>query len=86
MLTSATRMDGTRSRRAASSGVAGSFSDPVLTHALDLPGPSRRIRVEPLTPVRTRPAPTRAPVPAAPPERIPERVPEPEPEPAPAGA
>ncbi|WP_187368759.1 hypothetical protein [Baekduia soli] len=50
---------------------------------LDLPGPSRRIRVEPLQP----PVPVRRP--AAPPEPVPERAPAPpererRPEPAPA--
>lgn len=65
---------------AAASGAGGSFRAPVPTPPvlappvlLDLPGPSRRVRVEPLE----LPLPARAPEPAREPERTPEPAPEP---------
>ena len=52
-----------------------------VTVALDLPGPSRRIRVEPLR----LPVPSREPVPAEDPRIAPDRAPGPaEPAPSPA--
>lgn len=60
----------TGAEQGVTSDAARTVVEPVQPVALDLPGPSRRIRVEPLAPPVPAPAPARDPAPAPPAEPV----------------